>query len=80
MSKKNFFKLPTEEQRAILAAAVNNANQEQEASLYESYQRTQAEKNTLVQLINTILDQDYTAKERIVFTQNDNGTIVMSKQ
>lgn len=78
MTNKNFFRLPHEEQRSILAAAIQNADKDQEERLIENYNQTQAQKHTLVHLINEILNHDYTVNDKIVFTQRENGDMDVS--
>lgn len=80
MSTKNFFRLSHEEQRAILASAIQNADPEQEKKLIENYDLTQSAKHGLVHLINEILNHDYTVNDKIVFTQTENGDIEVTTE
>jgi len=71
----NFYKLDIEEQRAIIASALHNANKAQAEALQANYERAIATKHELVKLINDITGTHYTAENKLIFTQSPNGTI-----
>ena len=80
MKTKNFFKLETQEQRAIIASAIKHANKEQQKRLMENYDNVIATKHDLVHLVNEILEQDYIVNDKIVFTQEENGDIIVTHE
>lgn len=58
-----------------MSSALHNADNDQAKALKENSDQVMAAKHTLINLLNDILNQDFTANDKIVFSQEENGDL-----
>lgn len=79
-TNKNLNNLDVEEQRAIFASAIKNANKDQLKRLEDNNNKVIEAKQELVAIVNEILGTSYTTVNKIIFTQTDHGIDVSTTQ